>query len=471
MANELEVMQTKGNLALASSLNNASAIITKDYLDRLENYKIMSPSEEDLDIDIAECGTFYKLSRLVINREENFLNKLTTIVNVASSMDCSIATVISSDGYNIDYYFGILSKKDRNQKGTGVKRRMADAAAFKGALQGNLAGSKLEELSKADVNEFRKRTLAKEGSCYSSISGIVALRDADDKSMEGYVQGMENLVDSLKGQRYTIVMLADPVSTSEIRVIRQGYEMLHTQLSTFARSAVTLHESDTLSLSKSKTQGISQGIAQGIAMTQSRTTSKGTSSGVNAGGQFGLDFGIKAVVSAGISMGSSSGTADTLGRTHTTTETRQRSSAVTDTASSAKTAGKSLQLTYENRSVKALLDKIDKHLERLDRCESFGAFDCAAYVVADQRETALAVAGNYNALMRGRNSSVQASHINSWFRPEDTAVLGKYIGSLVHPRFIQNNEEKIIVTPASMISGEELAIQIGLPKNPFPELP
>ena len=34
-----------------------------------------------------------------------------------------------------------------------------------------------------------------------SVSGIVGLRDEEDKSIEGYVQGIENLVDSLKGQK------------------------------------------------------------------------------------------------------------------------------------------------------------------------------------------------------------------------------------------------------------------------------
>ncbi len=38
------------------------------------------------------------------------MNKLTTIVNVASSIDCSITTVIKSDGIKIEYYFGIVSK-------------------------------------------------------------------------------------------------------------------------------------------------------------------------------------------------------------------------------------------------------------------------------------------------------------------------------------------------------------------------
>ena len=464
MANELEVTQTNLNNALNGSLNNASAIITKNYLDKLETFEILNPSAEDTDIDIAQCGKFYKLSKLAVNKEENFLNKLTTIVNVAYSIDCSIVTIIRSDGQKIEYLFGILSKNARDKNEVDVKRRQADDKAFRGALAGNLVGSELKELKEEDVRNLRDRILSGKEKCYSSVSGIVALRDEDDKSIEGYVQGIENLVDSLKGQKYTIVMLADPVSTSEIQVIKQGYELLHTQLSTFARSSVIINESDTLSLSKARTDGISEGISKGIALTQSKTKSKGKYFGGSA------SVGVSFVVSAnvGFNAGVNSSTSDTLGQTNTTTEINQRNKAVTDTTSSSKTAGKSLQLTYENRSVKALLDKIDKHLERLDECESFGAFDCAAYVIADDRETALTVASNYNALMRGKNSSVQSSHINSWFKPEHTQILGKYISSLVHPRFLQSKESRIIVTPASIVSGDELAIQIGLPKKSIP---
>lgn len=461
MGNELEATQNKLNNALNSSLNNASAIITKDYLDKLERYDLVMPSEEDIDIDIAECGKFYKLTKLVLNREENFLNKLTTIVNVASSIDCSIATIISSDGYKIDYYFGIISKNARGSKELSLKRRSADAKAFQGALLGNLIGSELEEVSAEYVNRFKEKTLSNDKNCYSAVSGIVALRDEDDKSIEGYVQGIENLVDSLNGQKYTIVMVADPVATSKIQVIKQGYEILHTQLSTFARSTVTINESDTLSLSKARTDGISEGISKGIAMTQSKTKSKGRYFGGSS------SVGVSFVVSAnvGFNSGANNSTADTTGKTDTKMEMNQRNKAVTDTTSSAKMAGKSLQLSYENRSVKALLDKIDMHLERLDECESFGAFDCAAYVIAENRETALTVASNYNALMRGKDSSVQASHINSWYKKEDTTIISKYMGSLVHPRFYQSKEEGIIVTPASIVSGDELAIQIGLPKK------
>lgn len=463
MANEVETTQKNINDGLKSALTTASSIITKDYLSKLEKYDIINPSEEDIDIDIAECGKFYKLSNLVVNKEENFLDKLTTIVNVATSINCSIATIINSNGSKIDYYIGIISKNERDFKEASVKRRLANATAFRGALQGNLIGSELNELTAEEVENLRKLNLSKRGSCYSAISGVVALRHEKDKSFERYVQGIENLVDSLKGLKYTVVMIADSVDTAEIQVIKQGYEMIHTHLTTFARNSVTINESDTLSLSKARTEGISEGISKGIAMTQSKTNTRGK----YLGGSIGIGIGFGPIFSAnvGVNAGTNRSTAETIGNTNTTTESTQKSKSVTDTSSSSKTAGKSLQLTYENKSVKALLDKIDKQLERLDECESFGAFDCAAYVIAENRETALTVASNYNALMRGRSSSVQASHINCWFKPEETEKLSKYIGSLVHPKFLQSKENEIIVTPATIISGDELAIQIGLPKK------
>ncbi len=461
MAGELRTTQNKMNAALDISLSNASEIITRDYLSRLETYEIKEPSAEDIDINIAECGKFYKLTKLVINREENFLDKLTTVVNVASSLNCSLATIIRSDGLKVDYYFGIISKRSRGQQEAKIRRREADAAAFKGALAGNLIGSALEEIPADKIGQFRDSILAGEGSCYSAVSGIVALRNETERKIEDYVQGIENLVDSLKDQEYTIVMLADSVDTTEIQVMKQGYETLHTQLSTFAHSSVTINESDTYSLSKAQTDSISEGISRGISMTQSKTRTSGRNYGLNA--NIGINFGLAAGV--GFYFGGNKSTGETSGKTNTTTSMRQSSKAVTDTTSSAQTSGKSLQLNYENRAVKSLLTKIDKHLERLDECESFGAFDCAAYIIAKSRETALTVASNYNALMRGMDSSVQASHINSWHKAEDTKVLGKYLGSMVHPRFWQDKNTGVIVSPASIVSGEELAIQIGLPKK------
>ena len=324
MANEVETTQKNINDGLKSALTTASSIITKDYLSKLEKYDIINPSEEDIDIDIAECGKFYKLSNLVVNKEENFLDKLTTIVNVATSINCSIATIINSNGSKIDYYIGIISKNERDFKEASVKRRLANATAFRGALQGNLIGSELNELTAEEVENLRKLNLSKRGSCYSAISGVVALRHEKDKSFERYVQGIENLVDSLKGLKYTVVMIADSVDTAEIQVIKQGYEMIHTHLTTFARNSVTINESDTLSLSKARTEGISEGISKGIAMTQSKTNTRGK----YLGGSIGIGIGFGPIFSAnvGVNAGTNRSTAETIDNTNTTTDPLKRTS-------------------------------------------------------------------------------------------------------------------------------------------------
>ncbi len=459
MSNEVEMTQNKMNDVLNGALNNAASIITKDYLERLETYDIQETSTEDKDTDIINCGKFYKLTKLVINKEENFLNKLTTIVNVASSIGCTIATIIKSDGSVIDYYIGIVSKNSRTDNPKDKNRRISDATAFKGALSGNLIGSDFRDVNEEDLSKLKDSIIAKEGRAYASISGIVSLREKDEKELNSYVQGIENLVDSLRGQIYTIIMVADPISTAEIQTKKQGFEMLHSQLSTFEKSSVTINESDSFSVSRARTEAISEGISKGISLTQSKTKSDGNYFGANASA--GVSFIVAA--NAGFNAGVNRSTGYTSGKTETSNDINQRSKSDTETIGTSKTGGKSLQLSYENRSVKSLLDKIDKNLERLDECESFGAFECASYVIADNQNIALSVASNYNALMRGQNSNVQSSHINFWFGCDKTKELGQYLSSFIHPRFLKN--DKTIVTPASIVSGKELAIQIGFPKK------
>ena len=464
MANEIDITKSNFNIELNNSIENATSIITKNYLDSLENFKIIVPSEEDTDIDISECGKFFRLKRLILNKEENFLDKLTTIINVASAIDSSLATIIKSDGNSIEYYIGIISKKHRANNINDINRRNADVQAFKGALCGNLSGAEIDELPKDYVLNFQKNTFVEDERCYAAVSGIVALRNENDRNIESYVQGIENLVDSLKGVEYTIIMLADPIRTNEIQIIKQGYEMLHTQLSTFLKNTIIFNENDTASISNAKTYGITEGISKGISMTQSTTNSKGKYKGINFSAGFNL--GISANI--GFNTGSSSSTSDTKGQTYSTTETNYRNRAVTDSVSTSKSLGKSFQINYENRSIKSLMDKIDIHLKRLDECESFGAFDCAAYVITEKREDALTVASNYNAIMRGKESSVQSSHINIWYpdKNNNTAnIIGKYLESFVHPRFYGDNKNRIIVTPSLIMSGNELSIQIGLPKK------
>lgn len=487
MSTEPEVTEKKMMERLEQTLDSAASIVTKDYLDKLESYQIVNPSHEDTDIDIADCGKFFHLTKLVLGNEEMIRDRLTTIVNVASSIGATLSVVMKSDGKNTDYYIGIVSKKSKGKTEGDRERREADACAIRGALEGNLAGSDFIEVSDEDVRAFKKEITESRNKCFSAVSSIAGLRDGENGGVESYVQGMENLADSLRGQKYSLILIADPLNTTDISTRKQGYELIHTQLSTFAQMSVTYEKSAAVTLSKAETEGISDSLAQGISMTQSLSythgSSKGSSFGTSQGSNRGANVGFNIIGQAGFSRGTQTGISSgtnfntsesrTLshGRTDSTTRTSQTNHSTTSSNTTTDTKGKNISLSYTNRSVKSLLDKIDKNLQRLDECENYGAFDCAVYVIADTRGTAVSAAANYNALMRGENTSAQSSHISTWYRPDDTEILGKYISSMVHPRFSNSNDKNMTVTPASVISGNELAVSMAFPKKSISGLP
>lgn len=451
---------------LAYALENAVTIIQKNYLETLTELEVVEPSEEDLDVDIAQCGKFYKLTQLVVNKQENFLDKLITIANIACSVDGTLATIIQSDGQTTQYYLGIVSKNYRvdNAKNNAIRR--ASSQAFSGAVEGNFAGSSLQVLE-AKAIETMQKSLFDKANAISAVSGIVTLRNKDDKQVTAYVQGIENLTDALRGKQYAIMLLADPVSTSEMQSMKQGYEMIYSQLSTFVNNVLTINESDNITMSNSKTEGITKGITEGISRTQSQGTTQAINRNKNIGGNitpFGL--GVTFSLSEGFSNGTT--TSESYGTNHAMTEQTMQQMAKSIATSLG--TGKSLQISSENRIVKGLLEKIDLYIKRLEQCESFGAFNCAAYVLTESYEDALTVSSNYNALMRGEESFIQASQINcwnksTWSKDKKAATLLKYLYSFTHPRFYMNAEKNIMVTPASIVSGRELAIQFGLPKK------
>ena len=454
------------NKKLENALGSAISIVQKDYLEILTNLEIVEPSQEDLDIDITHCGKFYKLSKLVLNNKENFLDKLITITNIACSVDGTLTTIIKSDGNSSEYYIGIISKNARVDNMRNKMIRQASAIAFSGAIEGNFAGSTLEKLEYESIGVLKEK-LFNNANSVAAVSGIVGLRNKNDRQLNSYVQGIENLTDSLKGKQYTIMVLADPIGGIEMQEIKQGYEMIYSEMSMFETNVITMNESDSMTLSNSKTNGITKGLTEGISKTQSYGTTNSFSNSKNWGVNI-TPIGIG--VTSGTSKSYSSGTTSGESYGSSTSSTNQKTNQTTKSDATTIGSGKSIQLTSHNRVIKGLLDRIDLYIKRLEECESFGAFSCCTYVLTEKEEDSLAVASNYNALMRGEESFIQTSKINCWNksrwnRDDNVEVILKYLKCFTHPRFYMDEDRGIKVTPASVISGKELAIQFGFPKK------
>lgn len=129
-------------------------------------------------------------------------------------------------------------------------------------------------------------------------------------------------------------------------------------------------------------------------------------------------------------------------------------------------SGRSLSITYENKTIAELLHRVDEQLERIKQCRSYGVFAAAAYFVADDIAVAQMAASVYKSLISGKSTAIEKSCINVWKDSESVNKISKYLKRLQHPIFYANDYFGLnVVTAASLVSGQELAVQMSFPKK------
>lgn len=471
----LSALSTGAREDLQQALEQTYEMVTRDYLCELDNpdqYELCPPSFQTLDLDLAESSLFFRLNRLVLNRPESFLEHLSTVLSVASIVEGSVAAVFHSDGHEKTFYLGVISKQFRGQ--TWASRRQSILKAMSGALEGNLPGSVFSPVKSPECITDLLSGPAAGAVC--AVSGIPALRNDLEKKF--YLQGLERLDDALGGLCYSVVYIADPVSPEAISRIRQGYETLYSHLSPFAGVQFSRSAGETNTLSESQARTLTESLNHSLGLTQSTGTTTGYSQGTNTGVSANIGIGFPGFAYAGgaasygstrtSSTGYSSGTAyqknETRGTSEGTTQGRALSTGTTE--------GYSVQSSAENRTVKTLMERINRHLQRLERCENTGAMEVAAYIVAPNQDTAVTVAGNYSALLRGHQSGEERAYLNIWNECSDVTYLTEYLTHMTHPRFRRKNcHDHLFISPVTLLHSQEAAQQLFFPQKPMDGIP
>lgn len=204
------------------------------------------------------------------------------------------------------------------------------------------------------------------------------------------------------------------------------------------------------SVSKTLTHGISDSNAQSYSTTKTHGTNQGNST------------------SKAIGNSTSNSTANTVGDTFNLVNTKT----LTDTFGNSK----GITLNAENMTLNMTLERIKKHLERLDECESFGMWNFAAYFIGETTAEIETAANIYKSVIAGTDSGIERSAINSWNDEAEVADLFKYISAFIHPRFVYNGfsydgNRYIAVDPSVLVNTNELALHMGLPRHSVKGLP
>jgi len=346
-------------------------------------------------------------------------------------------------------------------------------------IQGNLPGTELEEIQK--VSDVRKNidTMLGKGfdtQCITSISSsIYDIKDGE------FLYGIDNIINSMGEQSFTILIIADSVNKEKMANMRCGYEELSTQLSAFLSSSITVQKNESESHSTSISESMSESLTQSISLTESHTESSGwstnetnskktsdkalmvASSALIPGGGYMYNM-VKGTSSNSTSSGIQDG--KSYGKTRGETQGYTNQEGITD--GQTYSFGQSIQYSVQNKTVKNLYEKVEKALNSINECDNYGMFSCCTYILSNNPATNKIISGHYQSLLRTAGKNANTYGINTWTQDNNVEAIRKYLCKFMHPQF---SYESRIIEPSVPISGLQLALHTAFPHKAVPGLP
>lgn len=208
-------------------------------------------------------------------------------------------------------------------------------------------------------------------------------------------------------------------------------------------------ESSTNSISNS----ISKTLSHGISNTHTESSTVGENIGTGKSSNYGIETqnGLNYSTSNAFNLVDSKTLTETFGNSH------------------------GITLNAKNMTLNMTLDRIDKQLQRINECESMGMWNFAAYFLGESVSDTETAANTYQSVISGMQSGIETAAINTWVNDSYKNV-EKYIKNFMHPMFLYDGfsyEKKrgIIVDPSALVSTNELAIHMGLPRYSIKGLP
>jgi hypothetical protein len=487
-----------------SALQLVEDVVLKSYISGLSDLDIVPLSQSVLDTNLEENVLFFKITEMVYEKEEFAPYKFASVFNTLASSNAGVFVIMDSDGEKTDFYMGIRSLD--NEKTTSSIRN-----TLENAMSGQFPGIKTKNY---DLDEMKKIMAGIKGNSIAAVSCVANGREEDIKHNQNFVQGLEKLVLSMRGQKYTGIIIANATDQTQLRELRRCYESIYSQLSPFATTQVNYGQNASAGKSESKSEARTRTTTKTInesetnSTTNSYSTSKGSST--SKGGSSskliknlistagivgaalspftaGITGGIGGLISGGFGLmgsttGSSTSNTVTSSKSTSNSKTYGESTSESEGLTSTNTTGTSMTkglsnaitLTAHNKTIENMLSRIDKQLKRIDEFETLGMYECAAYFLSENQYAADIAATTYKAIMRGENSGVESAAINSWGSCEKrkTALIEQYVKNFIHPVFeYSGSVGDIEVTPSAMVSGSELAIHMGLPRKSVCGLP
>lgn len=458
-SDELRIRATE---IMNQGMEMVDLFVNKNYMIALDTYEPVALDSKQKSFSYM---SLFEITKIVYDRNENMNDKLVSVYSALSNFGSTALLVLCSDYDGVKFYLGT---RDTNQP--NVAREILQKS-----LRGNFPGMEMKEQESGQVARLLEKHIPEVYSnmAVASVSIVPSIRDENKKN---FVQGIEKFIDSMSGEKYTAIFVAAPLSKRDLEAKKRGYEELYTALSQCAQVNLTYSENDSEAVAKGISDNFSVAINEGISDTTGTTygTNVSKSHSSNHGSGFGL-FGMSHNHGSSRAKTFTNSNSTSSGHTDSRSKTETKGKTASDTTTITNGSTSTIAVTKQNKTVQALLGRIDEQLERIKKCESYGLWDSACYFIAESTETSLVAANTFKAIVAGEKTSVENSFINLWdneFENSDNSLMVmEYLRYGMHPKFRyfsdlkEKNYTEQLITPASLISGVELPVLMGLPQK------
>lgn len=467
--------------------------IFNSYLEQIKELYVPIENKVEFGTDFQESYNirYFNITKWVVDKKENSLEKLVNVYEVLSNEDCNIALVFNRTETNTEVFLAVVNTKNDsdNVNVENYRKRLLEA------IKGNFPGSIVQN----EKGIGRIPCLA--NSKPYSVATVSNLPTA--KSEKFISQTIEKLIDGIipsqPSENYTLILLASPIQDIENRKLRLSelfsalapYEKWQTNYTFTASDATTsmatfgVNVGASAGIQHGKNQSVNQSAGDTQTSGQSQTDSSGQTDGTNTshtdgeskdssdsfGGSIGADGKMfKATVdyhhtwSKGTSNSDSIGqsTAKTVSRALAKTASRALSQTVGQTLGSSSgvnlgsniganfarasnvtaTVGKNEGITqsFTNHNISHALKVLEEQMKRFEKGTAMGMWEFAAYVLSEDQNIANNVAHTYLALTQGEESFMSQSSVNLWRgdlgeSSGDAEEIVAYLRELRHPLF------------------------------------
>lgn len=407
----------------------------------------------------------YRLFRLHEISEDTPKAYRQAIANVFSGLNasqCACVYILSGRPEGVELYLGVATtQQDADIHEAGK--------IFKAGFEGNFLGGRFVDL-KNDTPEIAG--LLSRSMHFGQMTGVPSFNEDAQQADDEDFQGVERLVNSLLGETWQLIIVAEPGSDAEIRGTLDHIYQIASDVSEQIKHSV--QRSENTSQQFTETNGTSDSQTRGRSDSDTRGTSKGTSESKGSSeSRSGESWSNGSNTSRSTNLGNSE--SRTTGNSHSSTQGQSTSSA------RGQSSGSSVALTSERTDKRAegFLKHLDETLtDRFLRGRAKGMYKTAVYLGAENRST-------YERLARGVVSTFQGNQ--SSFTPLRVSRLP--VKPYTLPELLQLRQLKRGTTPyqlavahslpllpdaqlhaATWLNSEELALIAGMPTRELPGL-